>query len=178
MEYLIVQANGPDADYIVTTDYDDALRTYQSWLTTYLAETGDDLARRHLDRLNGAGHELRGQVIEYRSPRYEQSARSEQVFVLGVLAWPADWRLPPEGVDRNWGKTVRHLSRPEGTYVLRTDGEVWRILWLDARCEPACTTTRAYRVAAEAAAEFAFLEAFIGQQQLLTLPPAIGDSLR
>jgi hypothetical protein len=93
------------------------------------------------------------------------------VFVLGVLAWPTAWRLPPEDVDRDWGKTVRRLTRPEGTYQLRTDGEAWRILWLDARSEAAITTSRAYRVAAEAAAEFAFLEAFLSRQQGPVTPP-------
>lgn len=178
MDYVIVQATGTDADYTVTTDFDDALRTYQSWLTTYLAQTGDERARRYLDRLNGAGHDLRGQVIEYRSPRSDHSASTGRVFVLGVLAWPAAWRLPPRGVDRNWGTAVRELIRPEGSYELRTDGEVWRILWLDARSEAACTTSRPYRVAAEAAAEFAFLEAFLSQQQLPISPHGTATTSR
>jgi hypothetical protein len=169
MDYVIVRASGPDADFTITPDHETALRIYQSWLGAYLAETGDVLAAEHLDRLNHAADRLRGRTIEYRSPRYATSAQPERVFVLGVLAWPAIWRWPPVTLSRDWGRILRRLDHPDGAFELRTDGMVWRIFWLDARSDAAFSTTRAYPVAAEAATDFAFIEAALDRH----LPPLL-----
>jgi hypothetical protein len=160
MDYVIVRASGSDADYVITADYDDALRRYRRWLAAYLAETGDQFAREHLDHLSAAVNRLDGQAIHYRSPRYGSSARTERVFALCALAWPRIWQLPPPtGIGRDWGRTVRRLTGPAGVYELRTNGTGWRIFWLDARSEAAFATTGTYPAAAEAAADLAFIDA-------------------
>jgi hypothetical protein len=82
------------------------------------------------------------------------------VFVLGALAWPTIWRLPPpQNIGRDWGKTIRRLTQPWGAFELRSDGQEWRIFWLDTRSENAFATTRAYTSATEAAADLAFIDA-------------------
>jgi len=160
MNYVIVRANGPEAKFTITSDYDDALRTYRSWLVAYLAETGDELAREHLARLSYSRGRLQGRVIEYRAPYAGINGQITQVFVLGVLAWPAIWRLPPpQAIGRDWGKTIHRLTRPWGAFELRCAGLEWRIFWLDTRSENAFATTRAYTSAAEAAADLAFVDA-------------------
>lgn len=160
MDYVIVRASGPDAEFTITSDYDDALGTYRSWLAAYLAESGDELARAHLVRLGKAGDRLRGRVIEYRAPYEGITGQTTQVFVLGVLGWPAIWRLPPpQNIGRDWGTTIRRLTQPWGVFELRCDGPEWRIFWLDSRYEDAFATTRVYTSAAEAAADMAFIDA-------------------
>ena len=159
MDYVIVRAKGSDATYIITADYKDAVRTYQRWLAAYVNKTGDKYARAHLIHLRQNADALRGQPIEYRSCRYGDDASTDQIFVLGVLAWPKIWRLPPEHMGRDWGRPVRRLADTNGTFELRTDGQEWRILWLDGRSEAAFTTSRSYARAAEAAAVFAFIDA-------------------
>jgi hypothetical protein len=160
MDYVIVRASGPDAEFTITSDYDDALRTYRSWLAAYLAETGDEFAREHLASLSNAGDRLQGRAIEYRAAHYSTTGQITQVFTLGVLGWPAIWRLPPpQNIGRGWGKTIRRLTQPWGVFELRCDGSEWRIFWLDSRYEAAFATTPAYTSAAEAAADLAFIDA-------------------
>lgn len=160
MDYVIVRADGPEAEFTIASDFNDALRTYRSWLTAYLTETGDEFAREHLAYLAHAGDRLRGRAIEYRAPHYGPDGQITQVFVLGALGWPTIWHLPPpQSIDRHWGRTIRRLTQPWGAFELRVDGEEWRIFWLDPRFEGAFAASRAYTSAAEAAADLAFIDA-------------------
>jgi hypothetical protein len=160
---VTVRAVGPDADYIITADYDEALRTYRDWLTDYAARTGDPAAQEHLERLAGAAAQLHGRAIRYssaRSGRTTQTGQTSQVFALSARARPRIWKLPPPtGIDRDWGRTVHRLTVPRGAHELRTDDSgQWRIFWLDTRSPCAFATSDAYDVAAEAAADLALLD--------------------
>jgi hypothetical protein len=160
MDYVIVRANGPEAEFSITSDFNEALGTYRGWLTAYLDETGDEFAREQLDRLDHAGNRLRGGVIEFRAPRYGADGTITRVLALGVLGWPAIWRLPPpQNIARDWGRIIRRLDQPWGVVELRGDGQKWRLFWVDARFEDAFATSRIYTSAAEAAANLAFIDA-------------------
>jgi hypothetical protein len=160
MDYVIVRANGPDTEFTITSDYHDALAIYRRWLAAYLEQTGDELAREHLDNLGNPGDRRRGGAIEYRAPYAGITGQITQVFVVGVLGWPAIWRLPPpQNIGRDWGRTIRRLTQPWGVFELRSDGQEWRIFWLDSRYPDAFATTGPYSSAAEAAADLTFIDA-------------------
>jgi hypothetical protein len=161
MTYLVVHAIGTEYNYVTTVSYQDALATYTNWLSAYATAARDRFARNQVDALRAAGDASRGRVVEYRSHSYGNASRPEQVFVLCRLNWPNDWKLPPKGVPRDWGQLIKDLGYRDGAFHLRTNGHnVWRIFWLDEH-GPGFTTTDRYLVAAEAAAVFACIEAFL-----------------
>jgi hypothetical protein len=164
MRYVIVHATGSDYSYAIAGDFTDGLRTYTDWLTEYADATSDETAHCQLQPLNRPDTFRRGQVIEYRSHHDTHTlvdVLPEHVLVLGPLEWPTDWRVPPDTVTPEWGRTVHHLDHPCGAFELRSDGEIWRIFWTDKRSPDAYSITRAYTHVAEASTAFAFIDAYL-----------------
>jgi hypothetical protein len=162
MIYLVVHATGTDYDYVSTATYTDAVTTYTDWLSDYATAARDRFARNQVDSLRAAGEASRGRVVEYRPHSYGNTATPEQVFVLRRLDWPGGdtWKIPSADLDRDWGKSIHHLDYNDGAFELRTDDSTWRIYWLDKHA-PKFTTTESFPIGAEAAAVFAFIDAFV-----------------
>lgn len=159
MRYLIVHATGENYHYVSTPDYGQALTTYGQWLAAYADAAKDRYALNHLDWLKRAGTASRSWVVEYRSHRYGNASRPEQVFILGALIWPRIWRLTPDAAVARWARVVKQADHPDGHFELRTDGRTWRTFWFARWGGGAIAATRSLDVAAEAAAEFAFFDA-------------------
>lgn len=159
MRYLIVHATGEDFHYVSTPDYKQALKTYRDWLGAYADASNDEHARNHLDWLGRVGLASQGWVVEYRSDRFGNTSRPEQVFVLSALIWPRIWSVPPESTPQEWGRCVKHVDHPDGHFEVRTDGQTWRTFWFAKQNTAAFAATQRRDVAAEAVVEFAFIEA-------------------
>jgi hypothetical protein len=165
VRHAIVHANGEQYRYVIKDDYESAFLLYLHWVDLHALTSFDKAADVHLAQVRRYGANRPGRAIEYRSHDYTPTAgpliRPEQVFVLGPLAWPTHWRIPGAALSPEGGRPVHRVDHPNGAFELRTDDRTWRTFWTDKRSTTSFSTLGSYRIAGEAAAEFAFIDAYL-----------------